>query len=122
MTTIDVVYVEDDDQEALIMRIRMQRYGINIVHVAQLTLETIERLRQPPHDAAAALILDARLRGQSGLELARALRAAGDTRPIALVTAGDNPDPPLVRALNVQFFSKPLDYEALAAALRSSAP
>ena len=118
MTTIDAVYVEDDEQEALIMRLSMRRHGVNIAHVAQLTLDTVERLRQPPHDAAAALIFDARLRGQSGLELARALRAAGDTRPLALVTAGDNPDPDLLRALNIQFFSKPLDYAALAAALR----
>lgn len=101
------------------MRISMRRYGVSIAHVAQLTPENVNVLRLPPHDSAAALIFDARLGGYSGLELARLLRAAGDTRPIVLVTAGDNPDPALLRELNVHFFSKPLDYAKLAAALSS---
>jgi DNA-binding response OmpR family regulator len=119
MATNDIIYIEDDDQEALIMRISMRRHGVNVVHVPSVTLDAVHTLRQPPYDTAAALIFDARLGGYSGLELARSLRAAGETRPIALVTAGDNPDAALLRALNVHFFSKPLNYAALLTALRA---
>lgn len=118
MPTVEIIYVEDSEEEALIMRISMRRHGVSIVHVPLLTPETVQTLRQAPYDTAAALIFDARLAGYSGLTLARSLRAAGDRRPIALVTAGDNPDAALLRALDIHFFSKPLDYQALAATLR----
>lgn len=101
MPTFAIIYVEDSEEEALIMRISMRRHGVDIVHVPLLTPETVHTLRQAPYDTAAA----------------RRLRAAGDTRPIALVTAGDNPDAALLRALDIHFFSKPLNYQALAAAL-----
>ncbi len=117
MPTAEIIYVEDSEEEALIMRISMRRYGVSVAHVALLTPETVQTLRQPPYDTAAALIFDARLAGYSGLALARGLRAAGDARPIALVTAGDNPDADLLRALNIHFFTKPLNYQALAEAL-----
>jgi DNA-binding response OmpR family regulator len=118
MNTLDTIYVEDDEQEAFIMRIGMRRQGINILHVSDITLETITQLKQPPYDQAAAVIFDAILAGQSGVELADELRNSGDERPIFLLTAGENPDPTLLRERNIHYLRKPPHFENLAQMIR----
>ena len=120
MEALEAVYIEDDEQEAFIMQIGMRRQGIAITHVPEITVDTIGDLQAPPHDKASALIFDAILAGNSGVALARALRAAGDKRLIVLLTAGENPDPPLLRRLEIHYLRKPPNFEYLAAMIRSS--
>lgn len=118
MDELTVLYVEDDDQEAFIMQMGMRRHGIQIVHVAPQSGDLPARIGQPPYDQASALLIDAVLGATSGLEVARALREAGDARPIYLLTAGENPNPGLLEALGIGFLRKPVNFPALAAQLR----
>lgn len=118
MDTLEAIYVEDDEQEAFIMRVGMRRQGISILHVPDVTLETIDRLRNTPYDAAAAIIFDSILVGQSGVELAQQLRTNGDIRPIFLLTAGENPNPELLQQHNIRYLRKPPHFENLARTIR----
>jgi DNA-binding response OmpR family regulator len=117
---VDIIYVEDDDQEAFIMRIGMRRQGINVIHVPEITVETIADLQSPPYAEASAVIFDAILARESGVNLARRLRAHGDQRPILLLTAGENPDPSLLKSLDIQYIRKPANFEQLARLLRDA--
>lgn len=118
MQLIDAIYIEDDEQEALLMQVGMRRLGVNIVHVPYITVETLSELRQPPYDTAAAVIFDEMLVGESGVKLANALRASGDDRLIFLLTAGDNPDPRLLTTQSILFRRKPANLEELANTIR----
>jgi len=111
----DVVYVEDDEQEAFIMRVGMRRQGINILHVQTMTPQMLFQLQDPPYDTATAVIFDAILPGHSGVDLAQQLRTSGDGRLIILLTAAENPDPELLTNYNIRYMRKPPDFERLAA-------
>ena len=115
MDKLDAIYVEDDVQEAFIMQVGMRRQGFNILHVQEINPEMLSQLQEPPHDTAVAVIFDAILPGQSGVELAQQLRASGDLRPIILLTAAENPDPLLLDQSNIHYMRKPPDFERLAA-------
>ncbi len=114
MQLTDAIYIEDDDQEALLMQIGMRRRGVNILHVPYITVDTLDELSQPPYDQAVAVIFDEMLVGESGVKLANALRANGDQRLIFLLTAGDNPDPRLLTTQSILFRRKPANLEELA--------
>lgn len=118
MQIIDVIYIEDDDQEALLMQLGMRRLGVNILHVPYITVETLHELRQPPYDSALAVIFDEMLVGESGVKLANTLRASGDDRLIFLLTAGDNPDPGLLTTQSILFRRKPANLEELSNTIR----
>ncbi|MBZ0302742.1 MAG: hypothetical protein K8J31_23555 [Anaerolineae bacterium] len=118
MDTLDIIYIEDDDQEAFIMRVGMRRQGMNILHVADLTADTIATLLAPPYDRAVALIFDAILGGESGVNLASRLRLMGDSRPIFLLTAGENPDAELLKQHQIRYLRKPPHFENLARTVR----
>ena len=122
MTTPEIIYVEDDDQEAFIMTIGMRRQGIQILHVPEIDIEHVEELMSAPYDSAVALIFDAILTGVSGVALAQALRTKGDERPIILLTAGENPDARLLGSLRVHYMRKPPNYATLAEIIRREQP
>ena len=119
MDNLEVIYVEDDEQEAFIMTVGMRRQGIRIVHVGDLTFDNADLLRESPFDQAHALIFDAILTGASGVEMAEKLRQNGESRPIFLLTAAGNPDPRLLASLDIRYMRKPPDYRTLASAIRS---
>jgi DNA-binding response OmpR family regulator len=121
MDTLEIIYVEDDEQEAFIMRVGMRRQGINVIHVPTITAETVTSLQEPPYNQAAAVIFDAILAGQNGVELARLLRASGDDRPIFLLTAGENPDPEFLQRHNIRYLRKPPRFESLARTIQELA-
>ena len=118
MDTLETIYVEDDEQEAFIMRVGMRRQGISVIHVPDVTADTIARLQAAPYDQAAAVIFDSILVGQSGVDLAQRLRASGDERPIFLLTAGENPNPELLQQQNIRYLRKPPHFENLARTIR----
>jgi DNA-binding response OmpR family regulator len=118
MDNITVLYIEDAEQEAFIMRAGMRRLGITIVHILPTEPDLLSTLRTPPHDTAAAIIVDAILVAIDGLDLVQALREAGDTRRLILLTAGTNPDPDLLEALDVIYLRKPVNFNALAEMIR----
>lgn len=120
MQPIDVIYVEDDDQEAFVLTMGMRVQQVTIHHLAQLDLSEIDRLLTPPYAAMHAVMFDAMLAGVSGVELAAALREAGDTRPIFLLTAAENPDPSRLKRLNIGYIRKPIDFADFARMMRNS--
>ncbi len=120
MDTLEALYIEDDEQEAFIMRVGMRRQGIDVTHVNDITVDTIGSLQAPPYANAAAIIFDAILTGNSGVNLARALRTRGDERLIVLLTAGENPDPKLLKRHDIHYLRKPPKFDQLAAMIRSS--
>ncbi|MBZ0290970.1 MAG: hypothetical protein K8L99_00230 [Anaerolineae bacterium] len=114
MNVIDVVYIEDDDTEALIMQVNLRRSGINVLHIPSITEDQVSQLLAPPYQKAVALLFDEMLGGDSGLKMAYALRKLGDERPIFLLTAGDNPDPGQMDSKRILFRRKPVDTNELA--------
>jgi DNA-binding response OmpR family regulator len=115
MDSIEVIYVEDNEQEAFIMTIGMGRHNIKIIHIPNITSQILDQILSPPYDQAAAVIFDSVLGGENGMDLARSLRAKGDSRPIFLITAGENPSPQLLKSSHIEFRRKPINFEELAA-------
>jgi DNA-binding response OmpR family regulator len=118
MDILQTIYVEDDEQEAFVMRIGMRRQQIDVVHIDHISLETISQLQEHPFHQAIAIIFDSILRNQNGLELACQLRQQGDQRAMILLTAGDNPDPARLKANDILYLRKPPNFEQLAQLIR----
>lgn len=119
MQPIDVIYVEDDEQEAFVFTLGMRVQQVTIHHISQLDTHEINTLLSPPYDTMHVVLFDAMLAGVSGVELAAALRDAGDTRPVFLITAGENPDPQRLANLDISYVRKPVDFAGFASTLRN---
>ena len=68
-----------------------------------------------------AIVLDVMLRGMDGFEVARRLRAEGNTTPILLLTARDS-DADVIRGLDAgadDYLTKPFSFNVLLARLRA---
>ena len=118
MNPLETIYIEDDEQEAFVMRLGMRRQDINILHVRDISEDIVSQLQQPPYDTAAAIMVDAVLPGHNGTELACKLRDSGDNRALILLTAGENPDPELLQKYDIIYIRKPPHFEQLAAMIR----
>ncbi len=115
----DVLYIEDDDTQALLFQLGLSTRGINVLIIPDVTTDGRLILETPAYQAARALFVDLWIRTVSGIELARSLRAAGDIRPIFLVTAANNPNPSLLKQLDIGFLQKPLNFDQVAALIHS---
>jgi len=120
MKPIDVIYVEDDEQEAFVLTMGMRVQQVTIHHINRLDISEIDQLLNPPYDTMDAILLDAMLAGVSGVELAAALREAGDKRPIFLITAGENPDAERLNRLAIGYIRKPVSFPDFAQTIRNS--
>jgi FixJ family two-component response regulator len=107
-----VVFVVDDDvsvREALSSLIRS--IGLNVV----LCASPAEFMSVRRADVPSCLVLDVRLPGQSGLDLQKELRAAGESIPVIFIT-GHGDIPMTVRAMKagaVEFLPKPFREQEL---------
>lgn len=110
----EVVYIEDDETEALLFQIALKPRGIAVLHISDIALDRVAILQEPPYQSAQVIFIDLWMRIASGIDLARMLRRAGDQRPFFLVTAANNPNPALLEQLNVGFLQKPLDFDHVA--------
>ena len=119
MNTTDIIYIEDNDIEAQIMSLGLHRSGINVLHLADLTSASLLTLNTPRFQAAQALLIDAHINGDDGLEFMCRLRRAGDSRAMFLVTAGENPDPDLLQALDITYMQKPVNFNHIARRLQT---
>jgi FixJ family two-component response regulator len=115
-----VVFVVDDDpsvREAL----------DSLVRSVGLSVETFSsanefRCKLPLPEVPACLVLDVRMRGQSGLELQEELATEGRTIPIIFIT-GHGDIPMSVRAMKggaIEFLTKPFREEVLLEAIRQA--
>jgi DNA-binding response OmpR family regulator len=109
-----VIYIEDDENEALLFRLGLKPRGIQVLHIPDSRPETLNMLKEDSSQRARAIFIDLWVGVMNGIDLARLLREWGDQRPLFLLTSGDNPDPNLLRELNVTYMPKPPDFPRLA--------
>jgi RNA polymerase sigma factor (sigma-70 family) len=112
-----VVYVVDDDAS-------VRRALARLISAVGLQVETFPSARaflaKPPPDRPGCLVLDMRLRGESGLDLQATLSEARHRLPIIFLT-GHATVPTSVRALKegaLDFLQKPVDEQELLDAIR----
>jgi len=123
MTEIDVVYIEDDEIEAELFSLGLSTRGVNVLHLPDAEPTSLQTLQKAPYATARAIFIDFWIGVTSGLDVAKTLRENGDIRPFFLLTAGENPDPVLLKQLNITYLQKPANFNKVAstiAALASS--
>jgi DNA-binding NtrC family response regulator len=94
---------------------------VNVLPLPNAYPDSLKRLAEPAYQAARVVFFDLVIGTVSGLDLGRALRENGDTRPFFLVTAANNPNPGLLDQLQITFLQKPLDFDQVAALVHSLA-
>lgn len=114
MADIDIVYIEDDEIEAELFSLGLSTHGVRVLHLANVEPNNLQPLQSEPYAAARAVFIDYWIGVVSGLDVARALREKGDRRPFFLLTAGENPNPPLLKQLNILYVQKPVNFTKIA--------
>lgn len=112
----NVLLVDDQPANLLALEAALDSLGVNMVRAVSgpQALAALEK------QDFAAVLLDVRMPGMDGFEVARQIRARPRTRftPILFVTAGDDPDEAMLSAYAlgaVDFLAKPLRTEVLKA-------
>ncbi|MFE3175322.1 winged helix-turn-helix domain-containing protein [Amycolatopsis sp. NPDC059235] len=112
-----VLVVEDETAIAELAALYLRRdgFGVEVEPDGAKALAAIRRLRP------VAVVLDIGLSGMDGIEICRALRAAGDWTPVLFVTARDDE---LDRLLGLEigaddYLAKPFSPRELAARVRT---
>jgi CheY-like chemotaxis protein len=110
-----LLLVEDDAVVAEVVAALLQQQGHRVQHVPH-GLAALAELATADYDLA---VLDLDLPGIDGLQLARLLRARGETLPLLALTARADPQAePEARAAGMDgFLRKPVTGELLAAAI-----
>ena len=111
-----VLLVDDQPANLLALEAALDSLGVNMVRAISGP-QALQALEQGDF---AAVLLDVRMPGMDGFEVARQIRARPRTRltPILFVTAGDDPDEAMLSAYAlgaVDFLAKPLRAEVLKA-------
>ncbi|WP_174299254.1 response regulator [Caulobacter sp. S45] len=115
-----VLLAEDNPVNALLARALLNRAGC-MVDRAAAGEEAVSAALARPYDL---ILMDMRMPGMSGLDAARALRAAGCTTPVVALTANafDDDRRACLEAGMDDFLTKPLDPAALEATLARLRP
>nr|WP_255428189.1 response regulator [Ramlibacter cellulosilyticus] len=108
--------VDDQPANLLALEAALDSLGVNLVRAVSGT----QALAALEKQDFAAVLLDVRMPGMDGFEVAREIRSRARSRftPILFVTAGDDPDEAMLSAYAlgaVDFLSKPLRSEVLQA-------
>ncbi|MDB5956644.1 response regulator [Ramlibacter sp.] len=114
--TTHVLLVDDQPANLLALEAALDSLGVDMVR-AQSGPQALAALEKQDF---AAVLLDVRMPGMDGFEVARAIRSRARSRftPILFVTAGDDPDEAMLSAYAlgaVDFLAKPLRTEILKA-------
>ncbi len=117
MTEIDVVYIEDDDIEAELFSLGLSTRGVNVLHIPDAEPRSLHLLQNAPYVTARAIFIDFWIGVINGLDVAQSLRDNGDIRPFFLITAGENPNPTLLKQLNITYVQKPANFNKIASAV-----
>ncbi len=118
---IQVIYVEDSALHAELLRAGLSVYGIEVLHLASGDEGVIEELSRAQYDEAEVIILDVQLGDLNGLQVARRLRANGDSRPILVISSEDRPTNSELMAIQATFISKPFDFDRISGAIKKFA-
>ncbi len=114
MNNVAVIYIEDDETEALLFNYGLNPRGIDVLHVPDNRPESIQLFDTEPFQQACAVFIDLWVGMTNGVDIARMLREMGDTRPFYLLTNGENPNPQLLKELKLGYMQKPPDFPKLA--------
>lgn len=111
-----VLIVDDQPANLLALEAALDSLGVNLVRA----VSGAQALAAVEKQDFAAVLLDVRMPGMDGFEVARIIRSRPRTRftPILFVTAGDDPDEAMLSAYAlgaVDFLAKPLRTEVLKA-------
>jgi PAS domain S-box-containing protein len=112
----NVLLVDDQPANLLALEAALDSLGVNLVRA----VSGPEALAALERQDFAAVLLDVRMPGMDGFEVAREIRRRARSRftPILFVTAGDDPDEAMLSAYAlgaVDFLAKPLRAEVLKA-------
>lgn len=118
---IKVIYVEDSRLHAELLRAGLSVYDIEVLHLASGDESVIEELSRAQYDEAEVIILDVQLGDLNGLQVARRLRANGDSRPILVISSEDRPSNSELMAIQATFISKPFDFDRISSAIKKFA-
>jgi len=83
---MDVLVVDDAPDVRFMLGVLLEEAGMN-VEEAESGDEALDRLRDPDLAAPDAIVLDQRMPGMTGLEVARELAADGSDIPVVLFSA-----------------------------------
>lgn len=114
MNAVPVIYIEDDETEALLFKLGLTSRGVNVLHIPDTSPETLRILDSEEYQQARAIFIDLWVGVVNGVDLARLLREHGDDRPFFLLTAGENPNPTALDELNLNYMRKPPEFPRLA--------
>jgi len=109
---MNAIYVEDEPDIAKLVQNGLGTLGISVAVYAHPE-DLLQHIDEPQVSAAELLIIDIRMPGMTGLELAQRLRTLGDRRPILMVSAYNPPSRSQLRDLDATFHPKPFDFPVL---------
>lgn len=117
-----VLYVEDDDNNAYMLRQRLQRHGVEVVYA----VDAASGMRELTSGKPDVLLLDLHLPDEDGRTLLRRIRAMEDLAnlPVIVVSAhvmADERAATLAAGADA-FLPKPLDFQRLLDTLQSMGP
>ena len=114
MDAVPVIYIEDEETEALLFKLGLNPRGIEVLHIPDSTPESLQILETEAYQRARAIFFDLWVGIVNGVDLARTLRQRGDTRPFFLLTAGENPNSTVLQEINLTYMRKPPEFPKLA--------
>lgn len=110
---VKVLYVEDEPSLAELLRAGLGMFGMVVNPTYCSAEELLGKICSPEFAAADILVLDIRLPGLTGLELAKRLREQSEQRPILIVSAYNRPDSAELDEIDAAFQPKPFDFEEI---------
>jgi DNA-binding response OmpR family regulator len=119
MDTVPVIYIEDDETEALLFKLGLNPRGIDVLHIPDSSADSLQILETEAYQHARAIFFDLWVGIVNGVDLARTLREQGDHRPFYLLTAGENPNPKALQELELTYLRKPPEFPKLAEAIHA---
>jgi DNA-binding response OmpR family regulator len=108
-----VLYVEDEPNLAELLRAGLGMFGMIVSPIYCSAEELLGKISSTEFTAADIMVLDIRLPGLTGLELAKRLRGQGENRPIVIVSAFNRPDQSVLDEIGAIFQPKPFDFQAI---------
>ena len=108
-----VLYVEDEPNLAELLRAGLGMFGMIVSPIYCSAEELLGKISSTEFTAADIMVLDIRLPGSTGLELAKRLRGQGENRPIVIVSAFNRPDQSVLDEIGAIFQPKPFDFQAI---------
>jgi len=108
-----VLYLEDEPNLAELLRAGLGMFGMIVNPIYCSAEELLGKISSTEFTAADIMVLDIRLPGLTGLELAKRLRGQGENRPIVIVSAFNRPDQSVLDEIGAIFQPKPFDFQAI---------